>query len=140
MAQYYQNRPSTTTTTTQQPHGEDHPDQRDDAPVVSEFDKLRETLRTDDLEEGWASELRRYFGTMQRDVSKDTDLVEWWQVLPSQLQLDLHVLTSSIRTTHSCFQHSHGLQLMSCQLRLHLFRVRGCSLAPNKLQLTDVHP
>ncbi len=135
MAQYYQNCPFTTP---QQPHGEDHPDQRDDAPVVLEFDKLRETLLTDNMEEGWASELRRYLSTMQQDVTKDTDLVKWWQV-SSQLQLDLHALTS-IRTMHSCFQHSHGLRLMSCQLRLHLFRARGCSLAPNKLQLTDKHP
>jgi hypothetical protein len=51
-----------------------------DAPVLSEFDKLRETLLTADAEEGWASELRRYTSTMQRDVTKHTDLVEWWQV------------------------------------------------------------
>jgi hypothetical protein len=51
-----------------------------DAPVLSEFDKLRETLLTADAEEGWASELRRYTKTMQRDVTKHTDLVEWWQV------------------------------------------------------------
>lgn len=50
-------------------------------PTLSEFDKLRETLLTDDLEEGWASELRRYLGSMQRDVTKETDLVEWWQVI-----------------------------------------------------------
>ena len=43
---------------------------------MSEFDKHRETLLSDDLEEGWASELRRYTGTMQRDVKKDTDIVE----------------------------------------------------------------
>jgi hypothetical protein len=48
--------------------------------VLSEFDRLRETLLTDDAEEGWASELRRYLQTMQRDVTKETDLVEWWQV------------------------------------------------------------
>ena len=47
---------------------------------MSEFDKHRETLLMDDAEEGWASELRRYLGTMQRDVKKDTDLIEWWQV------------------------------------------------------------
>lgn len=47
---------------------------------VSEFDKHRETLLSDDAEEGWASELRRYLGTMQRDVKKDTDIVQWWQV------------------------------------------------------------
>ena len=50
------------------------------APCLSEFDKYRETLLTTDAEEGWASELRRYLSTMQRDVTKDTDLVEWWQV------------------------------------------------------------
>ena len=46
----------------------------------SEYDKHRETLLYNDLEEGWASELRRYLGTMQQDVKKDTDIVEWWQV------------------------------------------------------------
>jgi hypothetical protein len=51
-----------------------------DAPVFQNFDKLRETLLTADAEEGWASELRRYTSTMQRDVTKHTDLVEWWQV------------------------------------------------------------
>jgi hAT family C-terminal dimerisation region len=60
-----------------------------DAPVLSEFDKLRETLLTADTEEGWASELRRYTSTMQRDVKKDTDLVEWWQVSSSSI---CHVL------------------------------------------------
>ena len=54
-----------------------------DASVLSEFNKLRETLLTADAEEGWASELRRYTSTMQRDVTKHTDLVEWWQVSSS---------------------------------------------------------
>ena len=48
--------------------------------VLSEFDRLRKTLLADDAEEGWASELRRYLSTMERDVTKETDLVEWWQV------------------------------------------------------------
>ena len=48
--------------------------------AMSEFNKHRETLLSDDLEEGWASELCRYLNTMQRDVKKDTDIVEWWQV------------------------------------------------------------
>jgi len=77
MAQYYKSRPSSNPlqTNTERPL-----DERVTAPIRSEFDKLRETLLTDDAEEGWASELRRYLGTMQRDISKDTDLVEWWQV------------------------------------------------------------
>jgi hypothetical protein len=48
--------------------------------TLSEFDKHRESLLADDAEEGWASELRRYLKTMQRDVKKDTDIVVWWQV------------------------------------------------------------
>jgi hypothetical protein len=48
------------------------------APVLSEFDKHRKQLLTDDAQEGWVSELRRYLSTMQEDVTKDTDLVEWW--------------------------------------------------------------
>ena len=51
--------------------------------TISEFDRHRETLLSDDAEEGWASELRRYLGTMQRDIKKDSDIVEWWQVSPS---------------------------------------------------------
>ena len=46
------------------------------APVLSEFDKLRESLLTDDVAEGWASELRRYLGRMERDVTKETNLIE----------------------------------------------------------------
>jgi len=52
----------------------------DDTQTLSEFDKHHQSLLSDDVEEGWSSELRRYLGTMQRDVKKDTDIVEWWQV------------------------------------------------------------
>lgn len=51
-----------------------------EALVLSEFDKHRKTLLSNDADEGWASELRRYLGTMQHDVMKDTDIVQWWQV------------------------------------------------------------
>ncbi|PPQ73449.1 hypothetical protein CVT25_000097, partial [Psilocybe cyanescens] len=51
----------------------------EDAIKLSEFDKHQETLLSDDAEEGWASELRRYLGTMQCNVKKDTDLIKWWQ-------------------------------------------------------------
>jgi hypothetical protein len=71
MAEYYRIRPSVSPT----------PTVATDADItISEFDKHRESLLVDDAEEGWASELRRYLGTMQRDIKKDTDIVEWWQV------------------------------------------------------------
>jgi hypothetical protein len=79
MSQYYNTRPPLPPQT-----NAIHPAENvADAPVLSEFDKLRETLLTADAEEGWASELRRYTSTMQRDVTKHTDLVEWWQVSSS---------------------------------------------------------
>jgi hypothetical protein len=45
-----------------------------------QYDKHCRTLLSDDAEEGWASELRRYLSKVQHDVEKDTDIVEWWQV------------------------------------------------------------
>jgi len=82
MAQYYRNRPRIS----------DAPaaevgivtDDVADAPVLSDFDKHRKQLLTDDAQEGWVLELRRYLSTMQADVTKDTDLVEWWQVRSSR--------------------------------------------------------
>jgi hypothetical protein len=75
MAKYYQDRPvSAAVDVNMENDGEIN------ATEMSVFDKHRRTLLMDDAEEGWASELRRYLGTMQRDVKKDTDLVEWWQV------------------------------------------------------------
>ena len=73
MAQYYGQRPAATP---QQANPAD-PTGR----IMSEYDKLRETLLMDDAVEGWASELRRYLCTMQRDVTKETDLIKWWQVI-----------------------------------------------------------
>ena len=51
-----------------------------EAPILSKFNKHREQLLSEDAEEGWASELRRYISTVQQDVKKDADIVEWWQV------------------------------------------------------------
>ena len=76
MSQYYKNRliaaPNTGSESAATALGE--------APILSEFDKHREQLLANDAEEGWASELRRYLSTMQRDVKKDADIIEWWQV------------------------------------------------------------
>jgi hypothetical protein len=76
MYDYYKSRPSTAVGKPVSTQAATSPE----TPILSEFDKHRETLLSDDTEEGWASELRRYLGTMQRDVTKQTDIVEWWQV------------------------------------------------------------
>ena len=81
MAHYYSTRPCVITV----------PDVSDEGEAASEdaseFDKHRETLFSDDAEEGWAPELRRYIKTMQRDVKKDTDIVKWWQVSSSCFEI-----------------------------------------------------
>ena len=72
MAEYYRTRPSVAANPiTTNP---------DPSITLSEFDKHRETLLLNEVEEGWVPELRRYLETMQRDIKKDADIVEWWQV------------------------------------------------------------
>jgi hypothetical protein len=58
--------------------------------VMSEFDRFRIGRVTRDSEEGWTSELRRYLKDLPDDVTKDTDIVEWWQVWLSFLNCVLY--------------------------------------------------
>jgi hypothetical protein len=78
MATYYKNRPTIAASVANV--SKDKSVSTAEAPALSEYDKHRLTLLSDDAEEGWASELRRYLGKVQHDVEKDTDIVEWWQV------------------------------------------------------------
>ena len=84
MAEYYKNRPSATALDMSGSQvvadDSDGAATSTDMVYISEYDKQLETLLSDDLEEGWASELRRYLGIVDCDVKKDADLVEWWQV------------------------------------------------------------
>ena len=76
MAQYYSHCPAAIPQQTNPDTGDPMTEGR----ILTEYDKLCEPLLTDDAVEGWASELCRYLCTMQRDVTKDTDLIKWWQV------------------------------------------------------------
>jgi hypothetical protein len=78
MAEYYKTRPYTVAIPDRS--AENGNPKSKEARTLSEFDKHRKTLLSEDAVEGWASELRLYLITMQRDVEKDTDIVEWWQV------------------------------------------------------------
>ena len=73
MAEYYSTHPpvAPTSTITSDPNSSTN---------LSEFNKHRETLLYNDVEDGWVPELRRYLETMQRYIKKDLDIVEWWQV------------------------------------------------------------
>ncbi len=44
-----------------------------------EYDRYRQSLLEADDGEGWSSELRRYLKDRPGDVTKDTDIVDWWQ-------------------------------------------------------------
>lgn len=55
------------------------PDNNDS--VLSEFDLHRLTLLANQTQdEGWQSEKCRYLDDLAADVTKETDIVEWWQV------------------------------------------------------------
>jgi len=48
---------------------------------LSEFDRHRRTLVTAaEEDDGWATELRCYLKDMPANVSKETDIIRWWQV------------------------------------------------------------
>lgn len=51
-----------------------------EAHVLLEFNKHCKTLLAENAQEGWASELHCYLSTMERNMMKETDLIEWWQV------------------------------------------------------------
>jgi hypothetical protein len=46
---------------------------------MSEFDRHCLSLLTED-KEGWAAELQHYLKNMPANVTKDTDVIKWWQV------------------------------------------------------------
>ena len=54
-----------------------------DESILSEFDRHRLNLLSNQAEdEGWQSEMCRYLKDLPADVTKDTDIVKWWQVCP----------------------------------------------------------
>ena len=49
--------------------------------LLSEFDRHRlALLSSQDEDEGWQSEMRQYLKDLPADVTKETDIVKWWQV------------------------------------------------------------
>jgi hypothetical protein len=56
--------------------------------ILSEFDRHQLTLLLGEKGEGWQAELHRYLKDMPANVTKDTDIVKWWQVrCPSALSI-----------------------------------------------------
>lgn len=74
MERYFKSQPNTSPTPTQLALA-------DEDSILSQFDRHRLTLlSSQDEGEGWQAELRRYLKDMPTNVTKDTDIVEWWQV------------------------------------------------------------
>jgi len=72
MGRYYKSQPNLKPMPTQAPD--------DNNSVLSEFDHHRLTLLSGQVGEGWPAELHQYLKDMPANVTKDTDIVEWWQV------------------------------------------------------------
>jgi hypothetical protein len=57
------------------------PAKPNDDSLLSEFDRHRLLLVSRQNEdEGWQSEMRRYIKEIPRNITKDTDIVKWWEV------------------------------------------------------------
>jgi hypothetical protein len=64
--------------------------------LSSEYDRYRQSLLQTDDGEGWTSELRRYLNDRPGDVTKDTNIVNWWQqhaaLFPTLARIALDIL------------------------------------------------
>ena len=79
MERYYKIRRTTSPAPTQPTPSS--PTANENTLLLSEFDRHRLSLLSSQKEdEGWQMELRRYLNHLPADVTKDTDIVEWWQV------------------------------------------------------------
>ena len=76
MEKYYSCRLRCSSTATV-PENESSPDAKT---LLSEYDRYRQTLMDEEDDEGWASELQCYLKAHPVDVTKDTDIIQWWQV------------------------------------------------------------
>ena len=89
-----------------------------DPSLGTEFDRYRRTLVAMDDNEGWAAELRRYLKDMPANVSRDTDIVEWWQVSISPTRLLFYSDTCLVLKNHCQLYPtlaSIALDILPCQ-------------------------
>ena len=54
---------------------------KNDGTILSDFDRHRQSLlKKGTSAETWGAEVRRYLKEVEEDVTKDTDIIKWWQV------------------------------------------------------------
>jgi hypothetical protein len=110
-----------------------------DESVLSEFDRFRLGRVTRDSEEGWASELRRYLKELPADVTKDTDIIEWWQVWSSFSQLCTVLNPSTSRITLSFIRRLPESPSTSSHVKRLLYLASGFSLQVSRQPMIDGH-
>ena len=64
--------------------------------LSSKYDRYHQSLLEMDDREGWSSELRCYLNDRPDDVTKDTDIIKWWQdyavLFPTLTWIALNIL------------------------------------------------
>jgi hypothetical protein len=110
--------------------------------VESEFDRHRRTLveqASHDHYADWRAELRRYLGDVPDDVSKDTDVVDWWSVRQSFQLVCFITLIHFIRNMLRLIQFLHESQWMYVPSLLHLYHANSYSRLVERLPPIGAH-
>jgi len=106
--------------------------------ILPDFNHYCQSLITKDDDEGWASEKHCYLKEMPADVTKDTDVIEWWQVCASLSYIEYFFVTDLInRIMLSYIQPLPIFPLMSYPARHHLFPVSTSFHQVNRLQMIN---
>ena len=65
--------------------------------LSTKYDRFHQSLLETDDGEGWSSELRHYLNDRPVDVTKDTDIIKWWQdhaaLFPTLVWIALDILS-----------------------------------------------
>jgi len=77
--------------------------------------------------DGWRAELRQYLKDMPTNVTKDTDIVEWWQVRSSLQYAHYHMFLTVYRITDTITPRSAILQSIFLHARHPLSPASGFS-------------
>jgi hAT family C-terminal dimerisation region len=65
---------------TPEPPPADSESRRDANSIATEYDRLRHShILPDNQDNGWEAELRQYLKDFTEEITKDSDIVEWWQ-------------------------------------------------------------
>jgi len=107
--------------------------------LESEFDRHQHTLVEEAARQqcsGWAAELRQYLNNVPDDVSKDSDIIQWWSVGYFFISIRILLLIWLIRITHLAFQYLPRLLWMFVQCQRLLYPANGCSQQVQRLPPT----